>query len=272
MKVAVLGYGPAGLIAAKVLVDLGFEVDVIGAGGKSVIGGAQYLHENVMNEFNTKPEAYIEFLKIGDRDNYARKVYTRPDVDVSWDHYEGRQGAWALGPVYDLLWRYFEDNLIHDTFNGLSLAMLEDTKRYDMIFNSIPAHAVCEWPSAHDFPRVPILLVPWSPVHMNNVVVYSGRPEDAWYRTSTLFGESWTEFGVAQVKGEYFDTALTGKLEDEGKLLEPVRGFKPLGTNCDCHPGIVRIGRFGLWDRKVLLHHVPKQVTEALKARHKDEM
>lgn len=272
MKAAVLGYGPAGLIAAKTLVDEGIDVDVIGAGGKSVIGGAQYLHAPILNaEYVTEPEGMIEFLKMGDRDGYAKKIYPEASVDVSWDHYEGCQPAWALGPVYEILWAHFEDQLIHDTFNGLSLSMLLETGKYDIVFSSIPAHALCLHPGSHGFPKVNIGLVPWSPIRLPNVVLYSGRPDDTWYRTSNIFGERWTEFGSpATSKATYLN--LNGEFadreEDPDLQYEIQRGFKPLGTNCDCHPDMVRIGRFGLWDRKILLHHVPHQVRAALDERN----
>lgn len=263
MNVAVLGYGPAGLIAAKVLMDEGHGVDIIGTGGKSVIGGAQYLNENVLNEHQTEPEGYIDVIKVGERDRYAEKVYGRSDIDVSWDGYEGRQPAWALGPVYDRLWDYFEDRLIHDTLNGLSLAMLVDTERYDVIFSSIPAHALCEWHTHHSFRKANISLVPISPVKMGNVILYNGRREDAWYRTSNIFGQAWTEFGVLAPSVQEVDP---GNAIPDQEL--PIQyGFKPLGTNCDCHPSVVRIGRFGTWDRKILLHNVPGQVRAALDAR-----
>lgn len=272
MNVAVLGYGPAGLIAAKVLMDEGHDVEVIGAGGKSIIGGAQYLHENVMNPHNTKPEGYIDFLKMGRRDLYAQKVYGDQSVDVSWDHYSGCVEAWALRPVYDQLWEFFADKLIHDTFNGISLGGLVNTERYEMIFSSIPASALCLFPSHHTFPRVNIALVPYSPVNdLQNVVLYSGRGCDPWYRTSCIFGEPWTEFGAAQVErlGQatyVFDDTFEDA--EDGAHQYPVhRGFKPMGTDCDCHPEVVRIGRFGLWDRQILLHHVPAQVRAALEAR-----
>lgn len=267
MNVAVLGYGPAGLIAAKVLMDEGHDVEVIGAGGKSVIGGAQYLHENVMNPMNVSPEGHVHFLKMGRRDLYAQKVYDDATVDVSWDHYDGCVEAWALGPVYDHLWAYFEDKLIHDTFNGISLAGFVNTERYDMVFSSIPAHALCMFPSHHQFPRVNIALVPWSPIKVPNVVLYSGRVDDVWYRTSNIFGEQWSEFS-GNFKAEYHDEIMSPEGEDDEREFLPItRGFKPMGTNCDCHKDVVRIGRFGLWDRKILLHHVPAQVRAALDAR-----
>lgn len=266
MRAAVLGYGPAGLIAAKTLVDEGVDVDVIGAGEKSVIGGAQYLHAPVLNaEHVTDPEGMIEFVKIGDRDGYAQKIYPEANVDVSWDHYEGSQPAWALGPVYDILWKHFEHKLIHDTFNGLSLSMLLETGKYDIVFNSIPAHALCLHPSSHGFPKVRIRLAQFSPVGVENVVLYSGREGDSWYRTSCIFGEKWTEFGLKAAAGAEYNMAID---REEGEAIEVRSGFKPLGTTCDCHPDIVRIGRFGLWDRKVLLHHVPEQVHAALEERN----
>lgn len=268
MRAAVLGYGPAGLIAAKTLVDEGHEVEVLGAGGKSVIGGAQYLHAPILNsEHVTEPEGYIEFVKIGDRDGYAGKIYPNVDVDVSWDHYEGRVPAWALGPVYDVLWNHFADNLIHDEFNGVSLGGLVNTERYEIIFSSIPAHALCMHPF-HDFPRVNIALTPWSPIKgVNNVVLYSGRAEDVWYRTSTIFGECWSEFGGAQIETAVYANIVADLQDDHPEEYQVHHGYKPLGTNCDCHPEVVRIGRFGLWDRQVLLHHVPDQVRAALKER-----
>jgi hypothetical protein len=265
MKAAVLGYGPAGLIAAKTLVDEGIDVDVIGAGGKSVIGGAQYLHAPILNaEHVTDPEGLIEFIKIGDRDGYAQKIYPDASIDVSWDHYEGSQPAWALGPVYDLLWKHFEHQLVHDIFNGMSLSMLLETGKYDIVFSSIPAHALCLFPSSHGFPRVNIKLVNHGVIKADNVVLYSGRPGDQWYRTSKIFGEEWTEFGSQS------DAVVMYADEEDGghRIAEVHQGFKPLGTNCDCHPDVVRIGRFGLWDRKILLHHVPEQVHAALEERN----
>jgi hypothetical protein len=262
MRAAVLGYGPAGLIAAKTLVDQGIDVDVIGAGGKSVIGGAQYLHEPILNaEHVTDPEGYIEFLKVGERDGYAKKIYPQAEFTVSWDNYEGRQPAWALGPVYDILWKHFEDKLLHDTFNGMSLTMLLETDKYDVVFSSIPAHALCM--HSHDFPRVNIALVPFSPINgINNVVLYSGRPQDVWYRTSVIFGEAWSEFGQSEIETVHYTSMAADAIGAEE--LPVHHGFKPLGTNCNCHPEVVRIGRFGRWDRKILLHHVPHQVLGAL--------
>lgn len=264
MKIAILGYGPAGLIAAKTLYDEGHtDLDIIGAGPKSVIGGAQYLHEPVLNQ-HQEPEGEITFVKIGGREGYADKVYGDADVSTSWDHYEGVVPAWGLLPAYDVLWDHFADNLIHDTLNGLSLSMLNETGMYDLVLSSIPSHGLCLRPGEHTFPRAKIVLAPVSPVHMSNVVVYSGREEDAWYRTSNIFGEAWSEFNVAlSSKAQYFDSALTGR-DEEGEQVLVQHGFKPLGTDCDCHPNVVRIGRFGLWDRKVLLHHVPYQVRAAL--------
>lgn len=263
MRAAVLGYGPAGLIAAKTLADLDIPVEVIGAGGKSVVGGAQYLHEDIFHPAYSDPEGFIEFLKMGERDVYAGKIYPQVETSVSWDNYEGAHAAWSLRPVYDQLWGVFEDLLVHDTLDGMSLAMLAETDRYDIIFNSIPAQAVC-LDGMHGFPRVPISLVNYSPIAVPNVVLYSGRSSDQWYRTSRIFGEGWTEFG-GNFKAEYDNIMLDP--EEEGNDLKIHRGFKPLGTNCDCHPDVVRIGRFGLWDRKVLLHHVPDQVRAALTER-----
>lgn len=264
MKVAVLGYGPAGLIAAHTLINDGMppnDVHIIGAGGKSVIGGAQYLHEPII--IDRDPDGEITFLKIGDRDGYAKKVYDDIDTAVSWDHYEGVVPAWSLRKCYDVLWDAFEDKLIHDTLDWVSVESLIATKRYDMIFSSIPMHALCE--GTHAFPKVDITLVPTGPLRVDNTVMYSGRELDVWYRTSYIFGHAWSEFGPNALGGAEYLDKISESIGDE--MVDVHRGFKPLGTNCDCLPEVTRIGRFGQWDRKILLHHVPHQVRAAFDRR-----
>jgi hypothetical protein len=263
MKVAILGYGPAGLIAAHTLINEGMlsnDVHIIGAGGKSIIGGAQYLHEPIL--VDRDPDGEITFLKIGDRDGYAKKVYDDVEADVSWDHYEGVVPAWSLRDCYDILWDAFEDKLLHDTLDWASVNALISTKRYEMIFSSIPMHALCCPHVPHEFSKVGIKLAKAGPLWVDNTVMYSGREEDQWYRTSCIFGEAWSEFGADSSGAVVYD-------ESDGamKVADIHTGFKPLGTDCDCLPEVTRIGRFGLWDRKILLHHVPHQVRAALDKR-----
>lgn len=269
--IAILGYGPAGMIAAHTLVrDCGVprdDIHIMGIGDKSVIGGAQYLHEPVLFD-GEEPDGEITFVKIGDRDGYARKVYNGADVSVSWDHYEGVVQAWALGATYDQLWELYKGCIIEAKFDAQSLTTLVSTGSYDQVFSSIPAQLVCYNPD-HGFPKARIALVRCSPIGVDNLVMYSGRQEDQWYRTSRIFGEGWMEFGAdAASTAEYMDMKVTEDFnEDEPVVMQTHPGFKPLGTNCDCHPSVTRIGRFGRWDKKMLLHHVPGQVREAMDRR-----
>lgn len=264
MKVAILGFGPAGLIAAHTLLQESrqLEIDIFGdtKTGKSKIGGAQYLHAPL--DDRDEPDGEIDFVKLGEEEGYRSKIYPQGTTLTSWQNYDGIVPAWSLGKVYDKLWQTWGPNIQHRVFNGMDLvAMLEATK-YDLVFSSIPLPALCVAPESHGFPKVDIRLAQWTPLgnEIDNLVMYSGRECDTWYRTSRIFGEGWAEFGSKAGEALVYDPCWMGK----PKAVPLLHGVKPLGTDCCCFPHVHRIGRFGTWDRKLLLHHVPDQVRAAL--------
>lgn len=259
-KAIILGCGPAALLAAHELnrshgyanVNISFKTLYL---EPSPIGGAQYLHLPMLDE-DAPPDALIEFIKIGTPEGYAEKVYGSPHVPTSWTEYGGVQKAWRLQSNYTTLFRRFR----HQIYGGWratatsveELIYSHETDSLPLILSSVPAKCLCKRPDLHDFPRANILIHKEAPdfLSTDNVVMYSGRPEEKWYRACKLFGQCWTEYS--------HDAAPA---DPKGYIT----GFKPLGTACNCFPGIHRIGRFGTWDRKVLLTDVPTQVEEAVK-------
>jgi hypothetical protein len=85
-----------------------------------------------------------------------------------------------------------------------------------------------------------------------NSAVLNGEPDGhgpAWYRISNIFGHKTVEW--------------PGRIEKPPvKTVSQV--IKPLNTNCDCHPGMVRVGRYGSWTKGALVHQVFNQVREAV--------
>lgn len=262
MKVAILGFGPAGLIAAHTLAQESrqMEIDIFGdtKQGKSPVGGAQYLHAPL--DDRDEPDGEIDFVKLGEAEGYRHKIYPGYETTTSWESYEGIVPAWSLRKVYDKLWDVWGSQIQHRVFDGMDLVALLDANSYDLVFSSIPLPAICMAPNSHGFPKVDIKISKGSPLDMDNVVMYSGREEDLWYRTSRIFGEGWTEFGILNSTD-----ALRVVGMDHLDHTHPIlHGVKPLGSDCICFPQVHRIGRFGNWDRKLLLHHVPDQVRAAL--------
>jgi len=220
----------------------------------SPIGGAQYLHLPMVDE-DAEPDAILEFIKIGSPEGYAEKVYGSGDVPTSWGEYGGQQKAWRLQQNYTALFSRFSRQIeggfratpasVHDLLVGVGMG----ERRTTLVLSSVPASHICKRPDLHSFGRANILIKKEKPdfISTDNVVIYSGRPEEKWYRACKLFGQCWTEYA-------HFDAPDGGY----------ITGFKPLGTDCNCFPTVHRIGRFGTWDRKVLLTDVTTQVNEAV--------
>ncbi len=84
----------------------------------------------------------------------------------------------------------------------------------------------------------------------DNFVICDGTPDMDWYRVANVFGYRTVEWPY---NVQFADDTIA------------VRVVKPLSTNCDCHPDVIRVGRYGEWSKSVLVHEVYNKVIEALK-------
>lgn len=272
-KVLILGCGPAGLIAARTLEQNGLDTDqfdiVADEAQPSRIGGAQFLHRPLFGE--TEPDAMISVAKIGDSYGYAEKVYGKSGEVTSFDrlplHRSDEVEAWSLIKAYERLWEDYRPGIHERHIDDEAFAEYLNGGEYTEIISTIPPSSYCHNP-VHDFESVPILIAqsPMDEFPADNFVLYSGRLDDAWYRISCIFGEESLEFGSGG------DPQVTEDMRAEANRLNPdhiVTGMKPTRTTCDCgfghpHTKLLRVGRFGSWDRRVLLHQVPSQVASIL--------
>lgn len=259
MRVAILGCGPAGLIAAHAIeteVPMA-DIRIFSKRRKSELFGAQYLHEPIPN-INTREPVLISYRIEGSSEGYRSKVYGDKWVssvspeDLAGDHY-----AWDLRETYNLLWEAHWDR-IEDT--DLSLTKPEDLQAmesaFDLVISSVPADVLCRneehafrseqiW-AAGDAPERGVF-APFS-LPKNNLVVCNGNSEPAWYRASKVFGHNTVEW-PANRKPPIDNVA-------------EVR--KPLSTTCDCFPHIKRVGRYGRWEKGVLSHTAYKEARSAI--------
>jgi hypothetical protein len=236
MNVLILGCGPAGLLAAHACALGNHEFHVYSTKRKSPIHGAQYIHTPIPGIHSPEsPDGLVVYDKVGDRDTYAKKVYGRADVPVSWDKFDiGYKPAWSMQRTYDWLWEHYSSQVEHLVLSPSDITRM--LPLYDLCISAIPAPAVC-MNRAHSFHQTTIYILESSPngALPMNTIVYNGRPEDDWYRACNLFGYMFTEYGH--------------------RVRMAVRGRKPIYTDCDCHgPKLVRVGRFGRWERGVLAH------------------
>jgi hypothetical protein len=233
-KVAIIGCGPSGLLAAYSVMRAGLEPVIFSRKVKSQMPGAIYMHHYIPDLTSSEPDTMIEFRKQGTREGYARKVYGAGDAPCSWDDFPtGALPGWNLSMVYDRLWEQFRDTVRDQMIGAHAYETLTST--FPLVISSAPAPAMCRRPGAHIFESADIWIrAQKRPLYGRDEIIYNGDPLMPWYRSSQLFGHSSFEFGH--------------------RILGPdvVEGRKPIRTNCDCQPGVVRIGRFGKWQKGVL--------------------
>lgn len=260
MKVAVLGCGPAGLIAAHAAVELGHHVSVFSHKLKSRTFGAMYLHKPIHGVSPPEPEMEITVVKLGSREGYAANVYGDPHADVSWDKFSnGPTPGWDLAATYEKLWEMYEGIIVNKTLSPPVIRSIE--MRYDTVFSTIPAKMLCEvWEHDFESQQIWVLHGPADEESNANVMYYNGLPLTGfggWYRYSNIRGyQSW----------EYSPKQIPRYVEGQAVMrgLQIIDGLKPLRTNCDCRPGIVRLGRFGKWDKHTFTHHSYTEVWDVL--------
>ncbi len=258
-EVAILGCGPAGLLAAHAAVQAGAIPRIFSKKEKSPVPGAQFLHVPIpgLTEEMTPRDIYMR--KVGRPEIYARKVYGRENAETSWGGYaEGVHQVYDLKHAYQLLWEMFVDNIVDLDIQQHEIRDL--SKHFPWMFSTIPATALCPVygvsNDACQFRRQPVSILHgqnWAYSYRldDMTIEYNGTKESAWYRRSNIFGWSSAEFNPVDAP----------EMPDDMPLIQI---HKPLWTNCTHHHHIIRLGRYGLWKKGVLVHHAYKGALEAL--------
>lgn len=244
-EVAILGCGPAGLLAALAVHQAGHEPVIYSKKAKSIMPGAIFLHEPIPELTRPTPDDYVEFTKLGTREGYAAKVYGEENAPCSWDLFpEGRHGVWSMGRAYDLLWNVYNKSIVHQHAHAGFLDAV--SVRHELVLSTIPATALCET-HQHNFESALIRIWTCPADDRSNWIEYNGDPDTPHYRASSLFGTRSIEFGSRAPR-------------------DAMKGSKPLVTDCDCRPEIHRLGRFGQWKKGVLVHHAYAEAARLVSA------
>jgi hypothetical protein len=260
-SIAILGTGPAGLMAAQAVALHGRPFSIFGLPDpsghvrKSQIGGAQFLHRGVPTVCDPdQPDMMVRYTKRGTSQGYRAKVYGDGDVPfVSFDNVgDGEtQPAWSLHDVYERMWNGICGADGHSV-NALRITpnILEEWVAkglWDLVVCTIPRPAMClayngaeGQTSAHPFWSQTIKVCGEDMGANMNEIIYNGDPDQSWYRTSNMGGKVSTEWGeVAPPK--YLTTY---------PIVKPIRH----GCSCWDDSKVLFAGRYGEWRKGVLVH------------------
>lgn len=254
MKVAVLGSGPSGLLAAEACRQMGHEVMIFSRTKQpSPMGGSQYIHTAIPGITPTDPDGSVVFHKVGHAECYANKVYGDPNAPTSWDIFPtGSYPCWNLARVYESLHKLWVNHISVVDIDASWLGDYDRVDFFDLTFSAIPAKVLCTNPT-HQFPFVEVAFESHRHVDSSlgdNYIYYSGDDKDSWYRSSHIFGRGFWEYGINSIPRD--------------RLRDMFTGIKPLDTDCDCRPKLVRVGRFGEWKKGKLVHHAFQKTMDAL--------
>lgn len=255
-SVAVLGCGPAGLIAAHAAHICRIPtVAIFSKNRKSELFGAQYLHMPIPGATERAPVT-VKYTLDGKPEDYRRKVYGDSwDGSVSPEDLVEPHEAWDIRSTYDNLWSMYSYDIQHAQIGPSRMEALIDT--FELVISAIPAPALCHMPGAHTFKSQNVWAYGDAPERGQNTdnftrllpdnnVICNGNESPSWYRMSRLFGFAtveWPENRKPPIPGV-------------------AQAIKPLWNDCDCYPTVVRVGRYGRWEKGQLTHHAYQEVMD----------
>jgi hypothetical protein len=249
------------MAAAWAALRAGHDVDFYAKGlDKSQLFGCQYLHAPIPlpRSYNIA-SAKVEYKLVGTAEEYRAKVYGGSYKGrVSPEDLEGEHYAWDIRATYDALWSIITSNKRVSIYPvGITASWLAASttalSRYAHVISTIPAFALCDQAvhhpaqEGHYFASHSVKArggregYPFGDTE-GDVIVCDGTDAVAWYRSAVVFGYRTTEWPRT------FRPGIGG--------LPIVSVRKPLQTDCDCHPEIIRLGRYGQWKKGVLVHQV----------------
>jgi hypothetical protein len=245
-QIAILGCGPAGLVAAHAAIaaDAG-TVFVFSKRRKSQLFGAQYLHAPIP-DISPGPFVGVWYKLQGSIRGYREKVYG-PEYggSVSPEDLGQNHHAWDIRLTYEKLWMLYSSWVQPAIIDNEWL--LVNAGRFDVIISTVPAPVLCH-SGSHTFYSQKIWALGDAPENGQaitedipaNTILCNGNRFPTWYRASNVFGYKTLEWSQRGPK-------------PEAPVAET---HKPLYTDCTCWPEVQRLGRYGMWRKGVLVHEV----------------
>jgi hypothetical protein len=182
------------------------------------------------------------------------------DGDVSPEDLAGEHDAWDIRATYDAMWEMVtQSRNVAIVPADVKAEWLDRStgalSKFAHVVSTVPAPSLCKSPVYHPSQEGHLFRVhtikaagdvspyKYPPGEFSDFVKCDGTSAEPWYRTARVFGYRTVEWPRQFQTPTYSDVRVA-----------TVR--KPLQTDCDCHPEIIRLGRYGAWRKGILVHQV----------------
>jgi hypothetical protein len=230
MRVIVIGCGPAGLAAAHAAVGLGADVTVMAPKDKTPQRGPLLIQRPIPGINTDHPDGTVHQIVVGGSIlDYRYKLYGDVNISINGDILQPHYHAWRHAETYDRLWEKY-CHLIEDVHVKRS-ELVTIHEEADLVVNTAPAKFLCWREPAHTFTEARVYITPYCtyPNQPDNTIIFNADPNVPWVRSSRIFGNEVTEWTEEQAPSS-------------SRLIK-----KPISTDCNCYPRVLRTGRFGAW-------------------------
>lgn len=269
MKVAILGCGPTGLLAAHACATEGIEFAVFSKKRKSHLFGSQYLHEPIPG---ITPEwdkgTPVKYIVKGSPEEYRRKTHGKWwDGVAAPEEFESDHTAWDIRRAYDTLWQRYgrdvNDYSIPDSKYAASLVStdLSLDVLYDLVISTVP-RTIWKIPGEEfifsegwalgDAPEEG-RFCPFT-TENDNEIVCNGTSEVSYTRLSRVFGYTTIEWPHHAAK-----PPVTGV----SKVVKPLQ-YRPSGQRNPTSEWL-HVGRYGAWGKGIVVTDAWHSVLAKLK-------
>lgn len=233
MKVIVIGCGPAGLAAAHAAIGLDADVEILAPKSKTPQNGPLLMQRPIPGINTDHPDGTIRQIVVGGTIlDYRYKLYGDINIGINGDVLVPKYHAWRHETTYNKLWRMYSHIITNRLVGTEEMTTIHE--RCDLVVSTANAKVMCK-DASHDFTSKPVAITPYTshPNQRDNTIVFNADPEVPWVRSSLVFGNPVTEWPME-------------RRPSGSRMIH-----KPISTNCDCYPHILRTGRFGAFKNEV---------------------
>ncbi len=267
-RVAILGCGPTGLLAAHACAMQNVEFEVFSKKRKSHLFGSQYLHEPIPGITNHYDKGTpVTYINRGTPEEYRRKTHGKWwDGVVAPQEFEPHHTAWNIREAYDKLWQFYgQDVNDYEIPTSKYAASLVTTDLsldvlYDLVISTVPRtiwkvpgeeFIYSEGWAVGDAPELG-RFCPFT-TENDNEIVCDGTNEVSYTRLSRVFGYTTIEWPIASKPPVPGVSKITKPLH-----YQPSNQVNPTSE-------WLHVGRYGAWRKGVVVTDAWHEVTKRLK-------